>query len=223
MNRTKIFIVITFLFTFAVGVSVAFLLSFDSHVVAQSVQFPNELKDYKFFGKGKLEKIKLGVSTRNDVKVIFGQECEKECDYDENFKIKIEYLAALDDCMTTKDVSDKLMCPQNNFVGTISSITFEPKKEQSLNDLPISEFSKFSGGTSITKGSGISTSYTSFTDKYGLEYSIDNRLSGKAVLRSRYPSFIEGNLYSIKYIFTDDIIRKVFTVEYTTRKKELNN
>ena len=39
---------------------------------------------------------------------------------------------------------------------------------------------------------------------------------------SQYPPFVEGKLYSVKYIFTDDFIRKVFTVEYMTRKKELN-
>lgn len=88
MKLTKIFIVFTFLLAFAICVS------------AQKNQYPNELKGYEFFGKGKLIKIKLGVSTKKDVKKIFGKDCEKYCDYDKNFKIKFEYLAALDDCMT---------------------------------------------------------------------------------------------------------------------------
>ena len=210
MKSAKIFIVFTFLLAFAVCVS------------AQSVQFPNELKGYEFFGKGKLKNIKLGVSTKKDVKKIFGKDCEKYCDYDENFKIKFEYLAALDDCMTTEDIRDRLMCPQSKFVGTLSSITLEPKQYQTLKDLPTSKFNKFSGGSSIEKGSGVSSSYTSFTDKYGLRYSINNELSEKGVLYSQYPPFVQGKLHSIKYIFTDDFIRKVFTVEYMTRKKELN-
>ena len=219
MKLIKFSSVFIFLFTFAVGVSVTFLLSFDSPVVAQSVQFPNELKGYEFFGKGKLEKIKLGGSTKKDVKKIFGKECEKECDYDENFKIKFEYLAALDDCMTTEDSRDRAMCPQSDFVGTISSITLEPKQQQILKDIPTSKFNKFSGGNTTAKGSGLSNSYTSFTDKYGLRYSINNESS---VLFSQYPSVVQGKLYSIKYIFTDDFVRKIFTVEYMTRKKELN-
>ncbi len=207
MKQAKLFFVLTFLLAFAICVS------------AQSVQFPNELKGYEFFGKGKLKKIKLGASTKKDIKKIFGKDCEKECDYDENFKIKFEYLAALDDCMTTEDIRDRAMCPQSAFVGTLSSITLEPKKYQMLKDLPTSKFNKFSGGSTTAKGNGASSSYTSFTDKYGLRYSVNNE---SGVFYSQYPPFIQGKLYSIKYIFTDDFIRKVFTVEYMTRKKEMN-
>lgn len=218
MNRAKIFIVFTFLLTFAVYVLAQSVQS----PLAQSIEFPNEIKGYEFFGKEKLKKIKLGVSTKKDVEKIFGKDCEKDCNYDENFKIKFEYLAALDDCMTTEDIRNRLVCPQNNFVGTISSITLEPKQHQILKDLPTSKFNVILGGSSTEKGSGVSVSYTSFTDKYGLGYSINNGLSGKVVLYSQYPPFVQGKLYSIKYIFTGDFIRKVFTVEYMTRKKELN-
>ncbi len=210
MNRAKIFIVFTFLLAFAVCVS------------AQSVQFPNEVKGFEFFSKGKLKDLKLGLSKKKDVEMIFGNSCEEECNYDENFKIKFEYLAALDDCMTTEDIRDRAMCPQNEFVGTISSITFEPKQNQNLKDLSTSTFNKVSEGSITDKGSGVGVSHTSFTDKYGLRYSINNELDGKIVVYSQYPPFVEGKLYSIKYIFTDDFIRKVFTVEYMTRKKELN-
>lgn len=210
MNQAKIFIVFTFLLAFAVCVS------------AQGSPYPNELKSYEFFGKGKLKNIKLGVSTPKDVKKIFGKDCEKDCDYDENFKVKFEYLAPLDDCMTTENIRDRVICPQNELVGTISSVTLEPKQEQSLKDLPTSKFNEISGGSSTKKGSEVSSSYTSFTDKYGLRYSINNELSGEIVVYSQYPPFVDGKLYSIKYILTDDFIRKVFTVEYMTRKKELN-
>ena len=160
MNRAKIFIAFTFLLAFTVCVS------------AQSVQFPNELKGYEFFGNGKLKDLKLGSSKKKDVEMIFGESCEKFCDYDETFKIKFEYLAALDDCMTTEDIRDRAMCPQNEFVGTISSITLEPKQDQILKDLSTSKFNKVGGGSITQKGSGVSVSYTSFTDKYGLKYSI---------------------------------------------------
>ncbi len=206
MKAVKIFIAFTFLLAFTLQVS------------AQSVQFPNEMKGYEFFGKGKLKDLKLGSSKKKDIEKVFGEPCEKSCDYDENFKIKFEYLAPLDDCMTTADIRDRFMCPQNDFVGTISSITLEPKQNQTLKDLSTSKFNKVSGGGSIEKASGVSVSYTSFTDNYGLKYSI---LSGNTIY-SQYAPFVEGKLYSIKYIFTDDIIRKIFTVEYMTRKNELN-
>jgi hypothetical protein len=158
------------------------------------------------------------LSKKKEVEMIFGEPCEKSCDYNENFKIKFEYLSALDDCMTTADVRDRFMCPQNEFVDKISSITLEPKQTQILNELFTSKFNKVSGGSTTEKGSGTSVSYTSFTDKYGLKYSI---FSGNTS-NFQHASFVEGKLHSIKYIFTDDFIRKVFTVEYMTRKKEFN-
>ncbi|MGI8542693.1 MAG: hypothetical protein ACR2MD_04360 [Aridibacter sp.] len=190
--------------------------------VLQDKLYPNEIKGFAFFGKGKLKDLKLGSSKSKDVELIFGESCEESCDYDENFKIKIEYLKAFDDCMTTEDIRDRLMCPLNNYVGTISAIKLIPKRDQSLL-IPTSEFNKVSGGIITEKGShGDSVSWTSFTDKYGLRYSLNNESSGKVTIYSHYPSFMKGKLHSIEYNFTDDIIRKIFTVEYMTRKKELN-
>ncbi len=76
MKSAKIFIVLTFLLAFAACIS------------AQENTFPNELKGFEFFGNGKLKDLKLGSSKKEDVKKIFGEYCEKYCDYDENFKIK---------------------------------------------------------------------------------------------------------------------------------------
>lgn len=57
---------------------------------AQSVQFPNELKGYEFFGKGKLNGLKLGSSKKSDVEKIFGQSCEKQCDYNDDFNMIVQ-------------------------------------------------------------------------------------------------------------------------------------
>lgn len=221
INLNKIFSVNRFVKQPKIFATFIFLLAFAVCVSAQSVQFPNELKGYEFFGEGKLKELKLGSSKKTDVEKIFGEACEEFCDYDGNFQIKFEYLAALDDCMTTEDIRDRAMCPQKDFVGTISSITFEPKRPQDLKELSASTFNKVSGGGTTAKGSGISVYYTSFGDKYGLKYSIQQK-SGKTTVYSKYPPFVSGKLYSINYVLTDDFIRKVFTVEYMTRKKELN-
>ncbi|MDQ3634784.1 MAG: hypothetical protein M3405_09800 [Acidobacteriota bacterium] len=188
----------------------------------QDKLYPNEIKGFEFFGEGKLKDLKLGSSKSKDVELIFGESCEESCDYDENFKLKIEYLKAFDDCMTTEDIRDRAMCPLNDFVGTISAIKLTPKQDHSL-VIPTSDFNIVTGGITSEKGSnGNSISWTSFTDKYGLRYSLNNESSGKVTIYSHYPSFMEGKLHSIEYNFTDDIIRKIFTVEYMTRKKELN-
>ncbi len=209
MKPTKLFIFVTFLLAFGLQVS------------AQINPYPNELKGYDFFGNGKLKRLKLGVSTKKDIKKIFGESCEKFCNYDENFKIKFEYLAALDDCMTTEDIRDRVMCPQKQFVDRVSSIKLEPKQQKIVSNLLTSEFNIFRGGGYMEKGSEVSVSFTSFADKYGLRYSINNESFGKLGFHYPYPATVNGNLYSIEYIFTDDFIRKAFTVEYMTRRKEL--
>ncbi|HRH40647.1 MAG TPA: hypothetical protein PKY82_03310 [Pyrinomonadaceae bacterium] len=219
MKSAKIFIIFTFLLAFALGLYTTFATGINT----QQNPFPNELKGYEFFGEGKLKTLKLGFSKRKDVKDIFGKSCEKSCNYDENFKIKFEYLAALDDCMTTEDIRDRTMCPQNEFIGTISSIIIEPRQSQILREVSTSKFSKFSGGTTAEKGSDLSISYTSFTDKYGLKYSIINNPPENSILHSQYPPFVGGKLYSINYVFTNDMIRKIFTVEYNIREQELKN
>lgn len=207
--------ILTVIFIFFTGIAIN-----DS---TQETFYPNEIKGFEFFGEGKLKDLKLGSSTSKDVELIFGEPCEESCDYDENFKLKIEYLKAFDDCMTTEDIRDRLMCPLNNFVGTISAIKLIPKQDQNL-VIPTSHFNKVSGGSITEKRrNGDSISWTSFKDKYGLRYSLNNESSGKVTIYSHYPSSMEGKLHSIEYILTDDIIRKIFTVEYKTRKKELNN
>jgi len=52
---------------------------------------PNELKGYKFFGPGKLKTIRLGVSGRADIRLLFGSECESECVYDDEWNMRVEY------------------------------------------------------------------------------------------------------------------------------------
>ncbi len=198
-----------------------FLTGFVPTELTQEDIYPNELKGFEFFGKGKLKDLKLGASKKEDVEIIFGESCKDSCDYDNNFRIKFEYLKPLDDCMTTEEIRDRLMCPQNDFVGTVSSITLEPKQRFVVMNLLSPEFNNITEGSTVEKGSGYSINYKNFTDKYGLGYSIYQEVSGES--ETQKPAFVGGDLHSIKYGFTENFIRKVFTVEYKTRKKELNN
>lgn len=52
---------------------------------------PNELPGYEFFRKGKLKDIRLGISTSDDMKKIFGETCEEICDYDDNWRVWVKY------------------------------------------------------------------------------------------------------------------------------------
>ena len=130
MKSAKIAVVFTFLLAFAVCVS------------AQSIQFPNELKGYEFFGKGKLKELKLGASTQEDTKRIFGQECEYVCQYDENWFISFDFI----DENTTKEIGKNKFIPKKEYFGTLYSITLQPKENVYFQKIKFSKAFLFNYG-----------------------------------------------------------------------------
>lgn len=136
MKFTKLTIIFIFLLAFAVSVS------------AQVNPYPNELEGFEFFRNGILKGFTLGVSTKEDVKRIFGEECNNQielnelnsttngCDYDKNWKIMFTYL----DLGMEFDVDNgSIGSPKLEFYGRIWDITLIPKKRISVNK---NEFSK---------------------------------------------------------------------------------
>lgn len=80
MNRAKIFIAFSFLLAFGVCVS------------AQTVEFSNELKDFKFYKRGKLANVELLKTTKQEIIAIFGGDCLFDgCSYDEDWNLGFMY------------------------------------------------------------------------------------------------------------------------------------
>jgi hypothetical protein len=182
-------------------------------VAAQDNRYPNELKGFEFFGEGSLKPLELGSSRKEDVEKIFGRACEEPCDYDANFKISFHYLS-LDDCMTTQAVRDRLMCPLDEYLGTISSIDLKPNQPINFADISTSQFDLRGGGGWATKGGGMSVSYSSFGDKYGLKYSIYEKISEP---NPNTPKFKKSDLYSVTYNLSEALESKIFRAEYKPR------
>jgi hypothetical protein len=201
------FALFLFSFIFLVGLSIK--------PNSQENPFPNELKGFEFFGKGKLKNLKLGVSTKEDVELIFGDSCENYCDYDESFKVIIKYLVA-DDCMTTRAIRDRIVCPLDDFVGKVFSVELKPKRPYSFKDFDASKFNARGGGGSVEKGSGASVSYSSFGDEYGLKYSVYNKIS--SAKESDKSVFVKGDLYSITYSLSEELESKIFKAEFKPKK-----
>lgn len=205
MNRARIFAAFGLIFTcVAIG-------------AAQSRQYPNELEGYEFFGKGKLNGLKLGSSKKADVEKIFGQSCEEQCDYNYDFNMIVQYISASDHCFPTKDRPESKMCPRTDIVGTIFAISLGPKHDRGFQNPSPSIFTERSGGVLKPDERGIVTSFTSFDDSFGLGYST---VSVRNV-RSTDPEEIKVTLLSISYTLTDNFINEAFTVEYSSRKQEL--
>lgn len=199
MKLAKIFIRFTFLLAFAVCVS------------AQTNPYPNELKGYGFFRGGKLRVLRLGVSTKEDVERIFGENCDENCSYNSNWNINFNYLKA-DSCFTsqTGKASKQTFCPDKNFVGKLSSVELKPKKIISFAKTSFTNFGGYGAGGSISEdgqGRGTSIFYTSFSDGYGLTYSVFDDVDS---IEKNPTNMKKDDLLSIKYEPSDKLNKKIF-------------
>lgn len=186
-------------------------------VQAQDSPFPNELADYEFFGKGKLKTIVFGVSKKKDVEKLFGSSCENDCEYDDRFVIKFDYLTC-DDCMTTTHIRDRAMCPLVEFKGTIEKITLKPKVPIQFDKISTTRFNLHSGGGIFSKDGSGSVYYESFRDEFGLKYSIKQG-STSVTLTTPGPAFINGPLYSIDYGLNEKLETKIFKAPFKSCMK----
>jgi hypothetical protein len=190
------------------------LVTFGSSIVvnAQVREFPNELKGYEFFAKGKLKTIVFGVSKQTDVEKLFGSSCESGCDYDDHFVIKFDYLSC-DDCMTTEYIRDRAMCPLPKFMGTIEEITLTPKTPIRFDSVSAISFKQQTGGMIMATNASTGISYETFGDEFGLKYSI-TRGTSTLTLSTPGPELMNGPLYSIKYGINVPLETKIFAAPY---------
>ncbi len=177
---------------------------------AQATQFPNEITGYQLFGNARLKTVGFESTKKQDIEKLFGEDCEKGCDLDERFSIKFVYLD-LGVCMTTKQFRDRVMCPLDQYIGTIASISFKPKKEILFDPVPTKLFTNRSSGGNFAKDGSSQVFYESFGDDFGLKYSF-RRENSKTTFPG--PEYMEGVLYSIDYILSDQRIEKIFQAPF---------
>ena len=208
-------------FLIALSVGLASTLASFSVITthAQTVPFPNELSGYEFFGKGKLKSVTFGLSKEEDIERLFGNSCEKGCDYDERFEIKFDYLSC-EDCMTTEYIRDRVMCPLKEFMGTIEKITLTPKVLIRFDNVSASSFPKRTGGATISRDGSSGASWESFNDEFGLKYSIKQSFTSKLTLTSPVPEIMDGELNSIEYGLSTELETRIFKAEYKSCTKQ---
>ena len=134
--------------------------------------YPNELKGYKLFNKGKLQGLKLTISTRNDVKKNFGENCDSLCDLDEKWRVYFRYF---DNTSFEKEVNNvkTKMVSKEEYIGKLYSITLKPKAAILFDKVVFPTSFDKSNGFSASHdgmGGGTNSSYFEYEDRYGLEY-----------------------------------------------------
>lgn len=207
----KIFVLFTLLLTFV----------FVKNTQAQSNPYPNELKGYEFFGKGKLKELILGFSKREDVEKIFGKDCGIKCDYDENWTVSFGYLGNV-----TKSSGEKDYVLVPIYLDNLYWIKLRPKTNFSLKGIIFS--SEFKQGITFRSSAApcVLSSHASkdcpfygdkdywnnlyniYIDKYGLSYTVfDKVLEDSPKNVDKRP---EGDLISIEYGISDELEKKMF-------------
>ena len=188
MKSAKLFIVFTFLLAFAFCAS------------AQNNQYPNEIEGNEFFKNGKLNDLKLLDSDRDDVKAIFGKNCDNGCDYNEDWKIGFSYVNAGWYKKFAENGDEKLYKPKPEFLGKLAAITFLPKRQILL-----------LGSTVIPKEIKCNNGFTSryncrvCTDDKRVSYIISNETTTDGKV-------IKGQIISIDYVSSEKDDNEIYAL-----------
>lgn len=194
---------------------------------------PNEMPGYEFFKKGKLKPIRLGISTKDDMRRIFGDTCESTCDYDENWEISADYYDnRVEFSRTSSDTKEAQReteyIPQPEFVDKVESLRLTPKKRVSFVK---TYFPRTFGKNERNEigdawdengfGGAVHTTSTIYADGYGLEYSVFGAETFNN-LRNKGPEVREpirnGDLRFIEYSIPDSFEDVIFASRVKARK-----
>lgn len=198
----------------------AFLLSvfFVQIAQSQSISYPNELKGYEFFGKGKLKSLKSGISTRQDVRQVFGELCENACDYDSDWTINFSYY----ENNWIKEISNEkgkktVYQLDPKYIGRLRKIEIRPKMQKPFAGVLFSnKFQKLSrslitNDTSLGKGKMVT--YDLFQDTDGLTYELFNATDYDTLNQKNDKLYSKGDLFSIQYAVSKNQEKEMFILQ----------
>lgn len=207
MRVFKIFVVLTFVASFA--------FVFVRAAQAQSNIYSNELKGYEFFAKRKLANLKLGVSTKEDVKKIFGKNCEKTCDLDADWTVNFSFY---ENNWTKEDVNEKgeklVHYLQPKYLEKLRKIEISPKKRLSFTNISFpNAFQKLSRSqiTKTPQGKSKMITYDVFQDADGLTYELYNSTDHDDIKTRDEKLYSRNDLFSIRYNISKEQEKVMFT------------
>ncbi len=185
-------------------------------ISAQSSEYPNELAGYQFFGSGKLKDLQLLVSSKDDVKRIFGEKCEKQCDYETDWSISFEYFEDIWIKESRNAKGDKLTSSLDlKYLGKLRVIGIRPKKQISFLSISFPDVFKKLIITSTTDGrSGNSRMSVNdaFQDSSGLTYEIYSRTNYDDIRTKNARVYHKGELVLIRYNIREDTEKALFVL-----------
>ena len=184
---------------------------------AQTNLYPNELKGFEFFGKGKLKNLKIGVSTKEDVKNALGDTCEFVCDYDENWNATFSFFennwiktdTAPNGVKTVRYLDEK-------FLGKLRKIELRPKKKISFGKTFFPKSFRKLSRSEVTKKPQQNVSkivtYDLFQDSRGLTYELFSAIEPDSLKSGEKDFYNKGDLYSVIYDISKEQEKQMFLI-----------
>lgn len=207
MKITKIFGVFVFLSA----------IVFAQNFQAQVNQYSNELNGYEFFRKGKLAGLKIGVTTKEDLKRIFGKNCEEVCDYDADWTVKFIFYGNDWTRDETNEEGQRLIYNlEPRYIGRLRKIEITPKKQMSLGGVSFpGAFQKLSRSQITKNRSGKSkmVTYEVFQDVQGLTYELYSQTDYDEIKAKNERLYNKGDLFSIQYNLSKEQEKTMFSLK----------
>ena len=171
---------------------------------AQESAYPNEIEGLQFSKQDKVKDLVLLVSSMEDVKKLFGKDCENGCEFNEDWDIGFSYVNAGWSTTTSEKGVNSLLKPLPEFVGKLAGITFYPRRPVLLPESTV-----FPEGLKCNKGSATrgDLRFRSITcaDDRRLFYYIYDETSAEG-------KFQKNQLSSISYIMTKEKEKSIFAL-----------
>ena len=204
----KILIVFTFLLS----------LVFVETSQAQNNPYPNELKGYEFARNGKLKGLTSGVSTKADVKKIFGKNCENQCDYDTDWTVNFSYYENNWIKDNTNEKGEKSVYYLDfKYLGNLRKIEIRPKRQVSFGKVSFPKtFQKLSRSliTDDTRtGKNRMITYELFQDSLGLTYELFGTTDYDNIKAKSEKLYKKGDLFSIQYSISKEQEKAMFILQ----------
>ncbi len=204
MKHTPILAALTIAFSLALGIS------------AQTNQSSNELEGYRFVGSGKLKSLQLLVSTRDDVKRVFGNQCEKQCDYDADWTVNFEYY---DDIWTKESSNNRgekwTYFLDSKYLGKLRTIDLKPKNPVSFAKVTFPDTFKrvIVTATSDKRSGSIKTVNNAYQDANGLIYELFGQTSQSEAPGTNARPLKPGDLVLIRYTISKEREKSLFVLQ----------
>jgi hypothetical protein len=184
---------------------------------AQGRKYPNELADYQFFENGKLKSLLLLTSSSRDVKHIFGEHCDKRCDYNADWSISFEYFENTWIKESSTDRGEKRTFTLDpKYLGKLRAIELKPKNRVSFLNISfpaVFERIIVTSTTDAREGKSRMTVNDAYQDPSGLTYEIYSRTNYDDINSRATRRYEKGDLVLIRYDVTKEMEKGLFVLQ----------